>query len=219
MTDEKYTFVSTVKERSSVAHGAFAKKGGSRSKACYLPHENLSRKERNALNGGVIMHNINRPMSYKELKPLDKDCARDYLTHIISDYHPRNNDLLAMFDCCTATYYSYIKSFADLPSPHKGRKMTKEWAEFIGAKIPDDKPVASTNEVVECTPQDDTTKIAAAISSVANLPVQINTDFAGTSDELITFIKAYMIDGRLYSIHLSAKSDDDNCTGQYKLPL
>ncbi len=80
MRDEEFVFVSDVREKKRIAHGAHNKrthcgKGG----AVKFPSDYLSRKELNAMNGEVKSYNINNPMKWKEFKALPDDIKIVYI--------------------------------------------------------------------------------------------------------------------------------------------
>lgn len=58
MTDEKYVFIETEKERKRNGRGAFNKKNGSKSKKCTLPYEYLTNKQKKELNGEVMNYKM-----------------------------------------------------------------------------------------------------------------------------------------------------------------
>lgn len=68
MRDERYVFVSDVKERKSAARSARNRrthngKGG----RVILPHDHVTRKEWESMNGEVKTYKLNEPMSYADL--------------------------------------------------------------------------------------------------------------------------------------------------------
>ena len=75
-------FNTEVKQRKSIARGAYHKKGGSKSKKCSLPSDNLTAAQKRKLNGPVETYAINRPMSYEAFKAMPRDLQQAHLDYI-----------------------------------------------------------------------------------------------------------------------------------------
>lgn len=83
MTDEKYVFVSEVRDKKRTATGAFHKrthagKGG----AVKFPSDFMTQKERNAMNGEVTTYRMNDPMTWAEFRKLPDDIKIMYIKSI-----------------------------------------------------------------------------------------------------------------------------------------
>lgn len=87
MNDEKYVFIEDVKERKSIARGAFHKKGGAKSKKCTLPSDYLTRKEREKMNREVKSWNLNKFYSWDEFKEMPSDIAAAYISTLNQKHH------------------------------------------------------------------------------------------------------------------------------------
>ena len=75
MTDFDYD----VMQKKRIARGAFHKVNGSKSKGCRLPYENLTKKEREALNGEIKTVSMMRPIAWEPFKGLASDLQEEYL--------------------------------------------------------------------------------------------------------------------------------------------
>lgn len=83
MTDEKFTFVEDVKEkkiasrsaRNRIAHTG---KGGK----VRFPHDNLTRKELEAMNGELRVYRMNDPMKWEDFKTMPVDLQVQYIKAI-----------------------------------------------------------------------------------------------------------------------------------------
>ena len=94
MTDEKYIFTETERERKRTARGVHNKRThAGRGGRVKMPSDYLSRKERDKMNGDVNTYRLNEPMSWKEFKRMPDDIQSQYLKGIISKYDP---DAIAM---------------------------------------------------------------------------------------------------------------------------
>lgn len=85
MTDEEYLFKQTSEERKRIAQGAFNKKrqGG---KYVRLPSDNLTRKEREALNGEVKQYKEKPFYKWEEFKKMPDDLKLKWLNSTTSRY-------------------------------------------------------------------------------------------------------------------------------------
>lgn len=80
MTDEKYCFVSDVREKKRIASGAYHKrthagKGG----AVKMPSDYMTAKERKAMNGEVKSYKLNEPLTWGEFKAMPTDIQICYI--------------------------------------------------------------------------------------------------------------------------------------------
>lgn len=87
MTDEKYVFISDVKEKKNIGRSSHSKrthagKGG----RVRLPSDYLSQKERNAMNGEVKSYRMNDPMTWAEFRSMPDDLKINYIKMIRSAY-------------------------------------------------------------------------------------------------------------------------------------
>lgn len=83
MNDEKFDFISDVREKKTVARSARNRrthcgKGGS----VRLPSDNLSRKELQKMNGDVKSYRLNDPMKWEDFKALPDDLKVVYIRQL-----------------------------------------------------------------------------------------------------------------------------------------
>lgn len=71
-----------VKQRKNIGYGAYHKKGGSKSKKCSLPSDNLTPAQKRKLNGPVETYAINQPMCWEAFKGMPTDLQQDHLNYI-----------------------------------------------------------------------------------------------------------------------------------------
>ena len=102
MTDEEYIFRQTSAERKRIGRGDFNKKrkGG---RFVRLPSDNLSKKEREKMNGEVTNYNMNKPVSWAEFKKWPQDLACEYIRRLEEAYDVRTEDLARMMGIGTWT--------------------------------------------------------------------------------------------------------------------
>lgn len=66
-------------QKKRIARGAFNRKGTTNRKGCRLPHENLTKKELEKLNGEVFTLSITRPITWEQFKKLPNNLQEEYL--------------------------------------------------------------------------------------------------------------------------------------------
>jgi len=179
MTNERYTFVSDLRDKKAAARGAYAKKGGSKSKRCSLPSDHLTQAELKRRNSPVSTVKLNQPITYTEFRKLTHSLQYLYLDHLIAHYGARRCDLKDMLGCSDGTM---VKIFNSLPGKlvFNGRPKhpSKEWKAFLAGQAPEpipDQPVPPA--APEPEPQEEKGEIvleppilSGSITMVATLP-------------------------------------------------
>lgn len=97
MTDERYVFEQTERERKRLSRGAYNKKNGSKSKMCRLPSDTMTRAEKKAMNGEVISYDLSKPMNWNQFKSMPKDIQGEYLRKLTDGIGAGRNDVAEMF--------------------------------------------------------------------------------------------------------------------------
>lgn len=97
MTDEKYVFVTDVRDKKRIGRGAFNKrthagKGG----AIKFPSDFLNRKELNAMNGEVKSYRLNEPMVWKEFKAMPDEIKISYIKALRNKFDVPDNRIAKM---------------------------------------------------------------------------------------------------------------------------
>lgn len=146
MTNELYVYTQDQRERRSAASGARAKKSGSRSKRCTLPSDHMTIAQKRQLNGKPETVNLNRPMTYQELKKLSPTLQLLYLDHLVTVHHARRVDLQEMLGIVSGTLFKLQKALpGDLQFNGRPRKQAPEWIAFLeGAQEAAQAPEAET---------------------------------------------------------------------------
>lgn len=109
MTDEKFTFISDVREKKRTASGAYHKrthagKGG----AVKFPSDYLTQKELKAMNGEVKSYRLNHPMTWDEFKKLPDDIKAVYVKGIRERFRVSDSKMFEMFGIKQATGQNYF---------------------------------------------------------------------------------------------------------------
>lgn len=131
MTEERYVYTQDQRERKSAATGARAKKGGSRSKRCTLPSDHLTPAQKRKLNGQPEAINLNRPMTFTELKQISPTLQFLYLDHLVNVHKARRVDLVEMLGIAPMTMQRLIKALpGKLDFIGKRKHQAPEWIAF-----------------------------------------------------------------------------------------
>ena len=97
MTDEKFCFISDVREKKWTATGAYHKrthcgKGG----AVKFPSDYMTAKERKAMNGEVKSYKLNDPMTWEEFKAMPEDVQVCYVKALREKFGASDSKIAAM---------------------------------------------------------------------------------------------------------------------------
>ena len=149
MDDAEYLFHQTSKNAKRLARGAYAKKGGSRSKKCTLPSDKLSAKERKELNGKMSTYKMREPMTWKEFKALPDDLKKEYLQFLANEKRARSMDVAAMFGIAPPSFSNAMsKMFKGerFFGANGSKYADPKWLAFIAHKPSEDEPIPEHTE-------------------------------------------------------------------------
>lgn len=200
MTDEKYVFEQTSRERKRIGAGIYSRKRGSRSKKCTLPSDNMTAGQLKKRNGEVMQYNLKAPMGWLVFRSMPADLQREYINSCAYRYEARGCDMAEMFG---VSRNGFSKAMIDLfggstPFSGTGRKnMSPLWEKFIRGDISapaETMPVTvnSPTEVKESSESEtERVKQLPSLKSSAALCIKSGTlRFAGTPEAV--FAKAIL---------------------------
>lgn len=157
MTDEKYTFVSDVAEKKSVARNAkYRRTHNGKGGRVKFPSDNLTRKELNAMNGEVKSYKLNEPMSWKEFKAMPDDIKIAYIKALRNKYNVPTSEIAT--DLFNVAPSSVFRHFALLGLNTNGesrgrRKWDSEgwiaWCNGIPVQTAPEEPVEKAKASLE----------------------------------------------------------------------
>lgn len=148
----KSIFYSEVRERKAVGRGGYHKKGGSKSKKCNLPSDNLSERGWRKMNGPVNTINMNAPMAWGEFKELRADLKEQYIRNLVERFGVTKAALAEVFGINVTTFMRYTKDVNMGELFYAGKKMKvvekKAFYEFFGitTEESDSTPVIDSGE-------------------------------------------------------------------------
>lgn len=103
-------FDTDVKMKKAIASGAKHRKSGSKSKKCTLPSDNLTIKEKNALNGETHTLNLNHAYAIEDLSVFSKQTQRDYLIYLSKNVCDTFEDFCEFFNLTVSQMKNYMFS-------------------------------------------------------------------------------------------------------------
>lgn len=115
MTDFDYD----VKQKKNIAHGAFARKRGSKSKKCTLPSDLLTDAQKRKLNGPCVEVKLDEPMQWETFKSLPVSLAKEYIAHLREAYNPSQTMLGNMFGVSAPVICRTFKTLGIESAPAK----------------------------------------------------------------------------------------------------
>lgn len=121
MTDAEKIFNQTVQERKRIARGEKNKiKGGGR--AVRLPSDNLTKKEREAMNGETVTYKVHSPVKWPEFKRWPPDIQREYFKRLDTSYRPTAEMYADMFGVSKNTV-STLRASLGVKAGNRGRNL------------------------------------------------------------------------------------------------
>jgi len=134
MTDFDYD----VMQKKRTATGAFHRKGGSKSKKCSLPSDNLTEAQRRKLNGPAITVQLGVPLGWKDFKGLTDSLKKTYLMDLHNSYHPSGAMLAGMLGVSNRTVVNELHRLGipvGKPGGGRDRKQKAMWDAFCNGVV------------------------------------------------------------------------------------
>lgn len=156
MNDYEYTFKQDVREKKSIAHSARNRKNGSKSKYVSLPHDHLTKKQKEALNGPVEVIHLGKPMDWATFKGVRKDLQEQYLANLRDTYSVTLKEIAEMMGTTQGRLRSY-KSELNLNVPFSRGARRKDrnpdqleaWRRFCEGEVEVEEETPIIEEPVE----------------------------------------------------------------------
>jgi hypothetical protein len=130
MTDAEYLFKLTERERKRNARGEKNKiKGGGG--AVRLASDNLTKKEREAMNGETVTYKVHSPVKWPEFKRWPPDIQREYFKRLDTSYRPTAEMYAAMFGV-SKNSVSVLRASLGVKTGNRGRNLPDDagWKRF-----------------------------------------------------------------------------------------
>ena len=210
MTDEKYLFISDIREKKANNRAVYSKRSGAKTRYVSLPSDHLTAAEKKRRNGPVSTVKLNQPITYPELKALTPTMQFLYLDHLVHEYGARQIDIASMLSITPPAFCKFIKKLPgklDFDAVKKKKKPAPEWLAFMsgGAEeiVPED---ACADEPI--TPETTAEVMPATIDQPLMakplvLPTSLSFTLSGTTDQLADLLAVFTKPGAVYDFTLT----------------
>lgn len=194
MTDEEYLFRQTEREAKRTARGAYAKKGGSKSKKCTLPSDHLTAKEKKGMNGKVMEYKT-KGCSWKEFKYYPSD-VRNHIFNVYASHGATLTDVARYLGVDASGLRNYLERHTEISVNFRNgrgeKDSTPEWTSFIREKE-NEEPETAAFEAEETE------------KPTVKLPVMVTPDggrlrFTGDICRICVALSAMLAPDKTYSI-------------------
>lgn len=149
MTDEKYVFTQTIKERNAIKSGARHKKCGSKSKKCTLPGDYLTKKEKENMNGPISTYKI-KGASRTEFQSYPAD-----IRQMIIDEHAAHGARLIdiakhlNWGGCDTAFAKWCSQHGVKNTCKPGRKPKQEYLDWLGDEYIEIIPIPVSDPAID----------------------------------------------------------------------
>ena len=149
MKEAEYVFRQTSRERAINARGDKHKKRGS-GHYVRLPSDNMTRKEKNAMNGKCVSINLNEPTTWDEFREWPTDIQAEYIKKLEATYRV-TSPLIAKMMGVSDIYFREYRRTKGFPSARGGFRNPDldAWEKFLN------KPVTEVKKEPEKEEDDD----------------------------------------------------------------
>lgn len=152
MKDEKYVFISDVREKKTTARSARNQRthNGKRGRV-KLPSDYLTKKELKAMSGEVKSYRLNDPMKWKEFKSMPDDLKVTYIKLIRERYNPYDASISEMMGVHRVTFANEMKRLnLGVGKHHGGKRLFDEdgWLRWCMG-IPATNDEVSNEQIIE----------------------------------------------------------------------
>lgn len=149
MNEFERAFNEDVREKKALVPSARKRKRGSKSKACSVPSDYLTKAELNKMNGPVNTYNIAKPMSWDQFIEMPKDLQERHLQYIGQKFAVGACVISTIvFGCHYTTLPAYCRRHRlnlDLPRTKPSQDVKKALADWVNG-IEDDPTEIDTSE-------------------------------------------------------------------------
>lgn len=135
MKDAEYLFKQTAAERKRIGRGDYSKKRGSKSKKCSLPHDGLTRKEWERMNGEIKTYSMERPVKWETFKQWPVEIQKNYLAGLQEKFNAKSSDIAAMLGVSPKTLFLLTRQIGFAFKMSRSKVNLEAWKAFLGEEI------------------------------------------------------------------------------------
>lgn len=137
MSDPRYLFQQDCREKASAARGMYAKKN--HSKGCKLPSDNLTKKEKEKLNGPTQTYRFSEPVRYDAFTAMPLHIQEEYVNKLFKEYEARDCDIADMLGITRSAWSTYKRKHfpsllkkRDVEYVRSSAEISMKWIDFMG---------------------------------------------------------------------------------------
>lgn len=211
MTDVEFILREDARAKKSSGRGVYARKRGSKSKACSLPSDRLTEKQKKELSGEVKTYNLSTRLSYAEFKQLPPDLMAEYINKLVSTYGANFSDIAQSMGITRETLGVFRDAHPVFPKFKPGgrsawtKPTSTEWAEFLEDKrysngtvrFVDAEDVQESPDETVPIPEVDEPSMVGQVQADA-----ITITLTGTPQQIAEFISRVTDPGFKYTAHI-----------------
>jgi hypothetical protein len=211
MKNEEYVYRQEIKEKASVARSArYKRTHNGKSGRVRLPSDNMTNKERNAMNGEVKSYRLNEPMSWKEFKAMPDDIKITYIKLLREKFNPFDSAIADIMGINKVSFSQEIKRLGlghgEKHGGYRGwdqKEAFYAWASGVPTVVEEETPVEEPEEIecIETVP--DPVAVEEAITKRA-VPTSGTMTFEGNTESILETL-AVLLGGA--NVHISVTWD------------
>lgn len=161
-------------QKKRIAQGARHRKCGSKTRYVSLPHDHITRKEWEKMNGDIVGWNLAHPMNWGQFREMPQDLKKEYLTKLKEELGGNATAIAKMFGVDAGTVIANAQALGIRFK--RGVKCQKGFLEFAGVETVENPVEESVEKPVEKT-------------GMPDYPTGGHLDFVGTYEEFEPWAK------------------------------
>lgn len=189
MKDEKYLYLSDVRDKKVTARSARHKrthngKGGS----VKLPSDYMTQKEIKAMSGECKSYKLNKPMNWREFKGMPDDIKISYIKLIREKFGATDSAIAKMMMTNPCSFSQEINRLGISNGKHTGGASKWDKEGFLAwANLATPKPAEEAHEVVEETVEEvaEEVPVIPAEEHKPSIPAEGNMVFEGRIEDIL----------------------------------
>lgn len=185
-------FEKEVREKKSIASGARHRVNGSKSKRCTLPSDYLTPAQRRDLNGKMESMNVNKPITWAELKALPPHMAKEYIETLHRVHKASIAGAARMLEVPQKKYAAIVRQVGAV-IPRMGGRQSREDTETFARFCGQTKVELAEPETPALAAPDEPKAECALPMEPERMTIVIN----GNLEKLAAYIKLLPMNGRL----------------------
>ena len=168
MKDEKYLYISDVRDKKITARSARHKRThNGRGGSVKLPSDYMTQKEIKAMSGECKSYKLNKPMNWKEFKAMPDDIKISYIKLIREKFGATDSAIANMMNVNNCSFSQEMNRLGIRTGKHTGGAVKWDKEGFLAWAMPTPpKPAEEAHEVAEETIEETIEEVAEVVVEV-----------------------------------------------------